>query len=419
MSRRRELTWSALGLLVISGFLNYFDRSNLSVGAGQIQKELRLDSLQLGMLFSAFFWTYALMQLLLIAGWLVERFNVCWILAGGFFLWSGATAATGAAHAFAVVFGFRLVLGIGESIAYPSYSRLLANFFPEERRGIGNALIDAGTKLGPALGTLLGGWLMIIYGWRAFFVGLGAGSLLWLVPWILLMPHGKGAETIEHPEAMPSAWDILRQRAAIFTALGLFCSNYFWYFLITWLPLYLQTERHLSAARMTAVASSAYFAIAFSATISGWLSDHLIARGSTPNGVRKAFAGIGLTLSTIILPVALVDNPDVATVLLLVACFCFGIYTANVFAITQTLAGPRASGKWTSLQNGFANFAGVTAPWLTGWIVQRTGQYYWAFVVAAAVVLAGAAIFVFGIERIEPVRWPRRQTASLSSAKSS
>ena len=109
------------------------------------------------MLFSAFFWTYALMQLLLISGWLVDRFNVCWILAGGFFLWSGATAATGAAHAFAMVFGLRLVLGIGESIAYPSYSRLLANYFPEQRRGIANALIDAGTKLGPALGTLLGG----------------------------------------------------------------------------------------------------------------------------------------------------------------------------------------------------------------------------------------------------------------------
>src|SRR5215469_18785487 len=111
MIRRRELTWSALGLLVVSGFLNYFDRSNLSVGANQIQKELNLNTLQLGMLFSAFFWTYALMQLLLISGWLVERFNVCWIFAAGFFLWSSATAFTGAARAFATVFALRLLLG--------------------------------------------------------------------------------------------------------------------------------------------------------------------------------------------------------------------------------------------------------------------------------------------------------------------
>ena len=407
MTRAAQLTWRALVLLVISGFLNYFDRSNLSVGAGQIQRELHLDALQLGMLLSAFFWTYALMQVLLIAGWLVERFNVCWILAGGFFLWSGATAVTGAARTFSVMFGLRLLLGVGESIAYPSYSRLLANYFPEERLGVANALIDAGTKLGPALGTLLGGWLMIVYGWRVFFVGLGAGSLIWLIPWLLWMPRGKGAEMREHPESMPGAWDILRQRAAVCTALGLFCSNYFWYFLVTWLPLYLQNERHFSTGRMTAVASSAYFAIALSATASGWLSDHLIARGSPANRVRKTFAGIGLTLSTIILPVAIVKDPGVATVLLLVACFCFGLYTANVFAITQTLAGPRASGKWTSLQNGFANFAGGTAPWLTGWIVKETGEYYWAFVVAAAVALASAGFYVVGIRRIEPVKWAK------------
>jgi MFS family permease len=408
MKRSRELTWGALGLLVFSGFLNYFDRSNLSVGAGQIQKELHLNPLQLGMLLSAFFWTYALMQLLLVAGWLVERFNVCWILAGGFFLWSGATAVTGAAHAFATVFALRLALGIGESVAYPSYSRLLANYFPEQRRGVANALIDAGTKMGPALGTLLGGWLMIIYGWRVFFVALGAGSLIWLIPWLLMMPHGKGAETREHPEAVPTVWEILRQRAAVCTALGLFCTNYFWYFLITWLPLYLQNERHFSAGRMTTVASAAYFAIAFSAVLSGALSDHLIARGASTTKVRKSFAGIGLTLATIILPVAVVKSADVAVVLLIAACFCFGIYTASVFAITQTLAGPRAAGKWTSLQNGFANFAGVTAPTVTGWIVYETGEYYWAFVAAAAVALVGAGIFVFGIQKIEPVRWARR-----------
>jgi predicted MFS family arabinose efflux permease len=229
--------------------------------------------------------------------------------------------------------------------------------------------------------------------------------LLWLIPWLLWMPHGKGADTREHPERMPTAWDILSQPSALCTALGLFCSNYFWYFLITWLPLYLQNERHFSTGRMATVASIAYFAIALSATISGFVSDHWIARGASPNRVRKTFAGVGLTLSTIILPVALVENANTATALLLVACFCFGIYTANVYAITQTLAGPRAAGKWTSLQNGFANFAGVVAPWLTGWIVNRTGQFYWAFMVAAAIVLAAAGIFVFGIKRIEPVRW--------------
>jgi ACS family D-galactonate transporter-like MFS transporter len=406
-SRAPSLTWGALVLLAISGFLNYFDRANLSVGAAQIQSELQLTSYQLGLLLSAFFWTYALMQLFLIAGWLADRFNVFWILAAGFFLWSGATAVTGATRTFAMMFGLRLVLGVGESIAYPCYSRILANYFPEHHRGLANALIDAGTKLGPAGGTLLGGLLMAKYGWRAFFVGLGAGSLIWLIPWIWWMPRGEGAGRQEHPEAMPTALQILSQRAAIFSALGLFCSNYYWYFLLTWLPYYLQSARHFSAGRMATTAASAYFLIAFSAVMAGHISDRLIARGASANRVRKTCAGIGLTFSTIILPVAVVRDAGTATVFLMLACFSFGIYTANVFAITQTLAGPRAAGKWTSLQNGFANLAGVSAPWLTGFIVQRTGEYFWAFVVAAAVVLTGAAIFVFAIGRLEPVKWGR------------
>src|SRR5580698_4283102 len=140
-----SLTWGALVLLAVSGFLNYFDRANLSVGASQVQSELHLTSYQLGLLLSAFFWSYALMQLFLIAGWLADRFNVCWILAAGFFLWSGATAVTGATRTFAMMFALRLVLGIGESIAYPSYSRIIANYFPEHHRGLANAVIDAGT----------------------------------------------------------------------------------------------------------------------------------------------------------------------------------------------------------------------------------------------------------------------------------
>src|ERR1700693_1219565 len=164
--------WRVLALLVLSGFINYIDRSNLSIGATEIQSELHLTDLDLGKLFGAFYWTYALFQLLVIAGWLVDRFNVCWVLAGGFFLWSGAMGSTGMARSFVVLFSLRLLLGMGASIAYPSYSRLLANHFPEHHRGLANAMIDAGTKSGPALGALVGAYLIHEYGWRDPFVGL-------------------------------------------------------------------------------------------------------------------------------------------------------------------------------------------------------------------------------------------------------
>jgi len=397
--------WIVLALLVVSGFLNYVDRANLSVGATNIQNELHLSNVHLGLMLSAFFWTYACFQLFAIAGWLVDRFNVCWVLAIGFFLWSGATAVTGMARVFGVMFALRLVLGMGESVAYPAYSRILANTFPEHHRGFANALIDAGTKAGPALGTLLGGLLMARFGWRAFFVALGAGTLLWLVPWYIWMPRGKGVESREDPSSVPDVIDILRHRPARFTAIGLFCSNYFWYFLITWLPAYFEKERHFPKTRMAYIVSMAFFATALSSAASGWLSDRWIARGATPTRARKTFAGTGLVLSTMILPVCIVRDEHLAMALLMLTSLSFGLFTANSFAMTQTLAGPRAAGKWTGLQNGVANLAGVAAPWLTGWVVQETGEFYLAFVIAAAMVLAAAACFVIGIGPIRQVEW--------------
>ena len=408
MTRRTALSaaeWRVLLLLVISGFLNYFDRSNLSAGATDIQHELHLNSYQLGVLLSAFFRTYAAFQLFGLAGWLVDRFNVCWILAAGFLLWSAATALTGAAQTFELVFGLRLLLGMGESIAYPSYSRILANNFPEHHRGLANAVIDAGTKLGPALGTLLGGLLMAIYGWRVFFMVLGFSSLVWLVPWLVWMPRGTGVAARQDPAGIPSVGAILKQRSAWFSAIGLFCTNYIWYFLLTWLPPYLESERHFSKQRMAWVGSAAYFAVAISGVTAGWLSDRLIAHGRTPTLVRKSFCGIGLLLSTLILPVSVIEDNRIAMTLLMVACLSYGLFSANLFAMTQTLAGPRAAGKWTGMQNGFGNLAGVAAPWLTGFIVEQTGRFYLAFLVAAVVALLGAACFVFGIGPIRQVNW--------------
>jgi ACS family D-galactonate transporter-like MFS transporter len=397
--------WRVLLLLVFSALLNYFDRSNLSVGATNIQAELHISNYYLGKLLSAFFWTYAAFQLFFIAGWLVDRFNVCWVYAIGFFIWSGATAITGMAKAFGVMFALRLLLGMGESVAYPSYSRILATSFPEHHRGFANALIDAGTKGGPALGTLLGGLLMARFGWRAFFLALGFGSFLWLIPWLYWMPRGKAVAARVDRGDIPGMASILRQRSVWFSSFGVFCTNYFWYFLITWLPPYLEKERHFSKSKMAIVGSLAFLAISVSAVICGWISDRLIAGGGSPTRVRKGFTGTGLVLSTIILPVCVVRDETTAMALLMFACLSYGLFSANLWAMTQTMAGPRAAGKWTSLQNGVGNLAGVAAPWLTGWVVQQTGQFYWAFVVAAAIVLAGAGMFVLGVGPIREVEF--------------
>jgi MFS family permease len=400
--------WRVLILLLLSALINYIDRTTLSVAATDIQRELHLTNTQLGALQSAFFASYALCQLSFLAGWVVGRFHVGWVLACGFFLWSGATAMTGAATVFVTIFSLRLLLGIGESVSFPSYSRILASEYPEHHRGFANAMIDAGTKVGPALGILVGGLLVSQVGWRIFFFVLGGGSLLWLLPWAAWMPRGKDVSSREDPSEIPSIGAILSERSAWFTAFGLFCGNYYWYFLITWLPAYLEKERHFPKAKMALFGWLPFLAIAASCVFSGWLSDRMIARGNSPTRVRKSFAGTGLTFATLLIPVVLVRDPNLAIGLLILACVSYGVYTSNLWAITQSLAGPRAAGKWTSFQNGFGNLAGVLAPFLTGLVVDRTGEFYLAFVVAAGFALAGAGMFVFGVGPIVEVNFPRR-----------
>jgi MFS transporter, ACS family, D-galactonate transporter len=366
---------------------------------------------QLGMLLSAFFATYATSQLFMISGWFVDRFDVKVVFAAGFCIWSAATGMTGLAHSFAMIYGLRLLLGVGESIAFPSYSRILAIQYPEHHRGLANAIVDAGTKTGPALGTLLGGLFMARFGWRPFFLTLAGLSLLWLIPWFRWMPRTTVSDRLNDRAGQVGIVEILTKRSAWFSAAALFCSNYFWYFLVTWLPPYLEKERHFSKSKMAVFGSASYLAIAASTMLCGWVTDRLIARGGSPTRIRKTAAGLGLSLSTIILPVAIVRNENIAMALLVTSCLCYGIFAPNLFAMTQTMAGPRAAGKWTGFQNGFGNLAGVAAPWFTGWAVQQTGQFYVAFLVAAIMALSAAVLYVFGVGPIRQVDFRPRLRA--------
>src|SRR5437773_9098365 len=167
-------------LLALSAFINFVDRGNLSAAAPLLKTELVLSDVKLGILLAAFFWSYAMFQIA--SGWLVDHVDVKWMLAGGFFLWSVATAATGLAGGFALLLVARLVLGVGESVVYPSYSKILARYFPEDRRGFANSVIITGFYAGPAFGLFFGGILMGRFGWRSFFLVLGLLSLAWLLP---------------------------------------------------------------------------------------------------------------------------------------------------------------------------------------------------------------------------------------------
>jgi ACS family D-galactonate transporter-like MFS transporter len=405
----------AVALLAISVFINYIDRGSLSIAAPALKDELQLSASQLGILLSSFFWTYASFQIF--SGWLVDRFNVNWVLAAGFLIWSSATAATSAAHSFTMLLALRLLLGAGESVAFPSYSKILAKHCPEILRGRANAFISSGVAAGPAFGIFFGAMLMARYGWRPFFVGLGLLSLLWLLPWAMYMPVGPGLAVSSTARA-PGILEILEQRSAWGTFFGLFAYNYLSYFLLTWLPSYLVHERHFSMQKMGGIGGAAYLILAISALVSGWISDFWIARGGTPTRVRKTFTALGLALSSIFCfaVVAFAFDEWLATLFLFLTCASAGMCTSNLWAITQTLAGPQAAGKWTGLQNFLGNLAGIVSPALTGFVVDRTGHFFWAFAVTAGVLLGGAVSWAFVVGSVEPVQWESQSADTADSA---
>ena len=203
----------------------------------------------------------------------------------------------------------------------------------------------------------------------------------------------------------PSFAEILSKRDAWGTFLGLFCGNYIWYFLLTWLPFYLVRERHFTIEQMALVGSLPFFGIATTSVIGGYLSDNWIAKGGSPTRIRKMFVVGGLILVNIMLPAVLIKDNNTAMVVLMVASLCFGFYSSNLWAITQTRAGPVASGKWTGMQNGIGNLAGVVAPTVTGIVVDKTGEFFLAFVAAGVVSILGAACFWFVVGPVKPIPW--------------
>ena len=401
--------WVIVVLLLLSVCINYIDRGSLSVAAPLLKEEFSLGPTQLGYLLSAFFWSYTLCQL--VVGWLVDRYDVKWVYAVGFLLWSLAMAATGWVNSFTALFAARLMLGIGESVFLPSVSKIVVRLFPAERRGLPNALVDVGTKIGPFLSTLIGGLFIKSYGWRALFIGVGLGSMLWLLPWLISMPSDRDRGE-QKRVAGPGMMEILSRREAWGTSLGMFTLGYAWVFLLTWLPSYLIKERNYSMEQMAVFGSLPFLGMAVATLTGGWASDRWIAQGYTPTFVRKTFAVAGLLLcGGLMLPAAFVADPSLSLGLLIASSVSLGLFTSNVWAITQTLSGAEAAGKWTGIQNFIGNLGGVISPIIAGVIVEQTGSFFLAFAAAAGMLVLGAMSYLLLVPKVVPLVWSSTERA--------
>ncbi len=390
-------------LLGIAIFINYVDRGNLATAGPLIKTEMGLTNTQFGLLVSAFFWTYAPAQLL--AGWLAQRYCSYRVLAAGLALWAVATMLVGVAQGFMALLVLRLVLGLGESAAFPCASKLITDHVPPERFGQANAATAVGLSIGPAFGTYAGGLLMASWGWRSSFILFGAASLLWLVPWLSLK---RDAPRIHESVAPgPSILEIARRRPAIVAALGHFTINYSFYFMLAWLPIYLVRVHGLSMVEMATLGGFFYLVTAVSSIAFGYLSDRWIAAGATTNRARKTMLVGGLLTTAGCMIAAAYGSAPVAIGALFVSSIASGATSANLFATGQTLAGPSAAGRWIGFQNCIGNLSGIIAPALTGWLVDRNGNFGAAFAIAAGVALFGVLCWSLLLGRIEMVDWSR------------
>ena len=401
----KPLYWIALALLVTSVSINYADRGNLGVAATSIERELHLTQGHLGLLLGAFSITYAVFQIL--AGKLIDRWNVNWVYAGAFLLWSGATGLTGLSKTFLDIFCLRLLLGAGESVAYPAYSKMIAISFPEQLRGTANGLIDAGSKLGPALGVLLGVKIIGWFSWRGMFLIIGAASLVWLIPWCLIASRLPGKRVARSAAAWtPSYRQIMSKRALWGTALGLFGGNYTWFFFLNWLPYYFENDRHYTHDRLAIIGSLPFWTVAASSTSFGLFADWLIRRGRNPGSIRQRFVCFGLLGCCIfMLPAVMVSQQVAANSLLLLAFICMGAWSSNHWAFTQLLSGPQAAGKWTGLQNCLGNFAGVVGPYVSGIVLEATHSFFAPFAIACTVLVFAVAGYWIVVEKPVEISW--------------
>lgn len=410
-----RLPYALVALLSAALLINYVDRGSVSIAAPLLQKELHLTAGQLGWVLSGFFWAYVLAQPCM--GWLADRLGAARVLAAGFALWSVATLFSGLSGGIVGLVLLRLLMGVGESVTYPSALALLAQRVEDRHRARATGVFQLGGVLGPAIGAFVGGLVMVHYGWRAMFVTLGLASLLWIIPWSRQLRAAPSVAAIAATRATtaPKFSDILRQRTLWSTMLGNFCSNYAFYFVFTWLPSYLVQERGMSLRSMTGLTSSIYLVDAASVLATGWLLDKWIQRGVSASRAYKtalalSSAGVGASLLA-----ASVAGPASAVMLLLAAGLMDGLNSPSVCALTQRFAGPLATGRWMGVQNAVGNTSGIVAPIVTGQLVQMSGHYTVALWVAGGVALLGLVAWLVLVPPVEPVDWRCGSAAALPS----
>ena len=401
MTAPRGTVRALMILLGAAVFLNYVDSGAIAVAAPLMKGELGLTATGFGTAVSAFFWVYVPVQF--VAGWLCDRISVYRLMAWGVILWAASTLLMGFVGGFLSLMVLRVLLGVGESIIFPGSSKIIARHVPAESRGMANAWCALGLSLGPAVGTLAGGLILAELGWRAIFIAFGLATFLWLIPWARLVRQ-LPVVADDGVRSAPPIGPLLRRWSLWAMGIGHGTSNFAFYFLLAFTPLYLVQQRGLSIEMMTLLATLGYAAQGAAAMAVGAWSDRWTRSGRSEASIRRALLAAGQLVSA----AAIVAIPFVTTlpaigVLLCVAGIAIACIPTNIYAVAQMFAGAKASGTWVGIQNGIGNVpSGIVGPIIFGMVIDRSG-YDNAFYLAAAVSAAGGLWWMLVLPRIEPI----------------
>lgn len=425
--------WVILAMLFAITTINYADRATISIAGPEIKKELGLSAVQMGFIFSAFAWSYVVAQLP--GGWLLDRFGSKITYFFSIFLWSTFTLFTGAAGFFAggaavaVLFALRMLVGAAEAPSFPGNSRIASAWFPTHERGLAAAVFNSAQYFATVLFAPIMGWLVHNYGWHSVFYVMGALGILMAFVWLKTIygpkEHpGINAEELRYIQEGGALVDLesgsrIKQAAQVNTLacikellsnrmllgvyIGQYCITTLTYFFLTWFPVYLVQERHMTILKAGFVASLPAIAGFLGGIFGGWLSDRLAKAGYSLSVSRKVPIVFGMLMSTSMIGCNYIEADILVVAVMSLAFFGKGVGALG-WAVVSDTSPKEAGGLSGALFNTFGNTAGITTPIVIGYIVEATGSFAGALVFVGANAALAIACYLFVVGDIKRVK---------------
>jgi MFS transporter, ACS family, D-galactonate transporter len=415
--------WGIALLLGFGVLVNYFDRVNLSVSQQALTDTFGISAVTFGYLSSFYNWPYAALQLP--CGLLLDRFGVRRVGRISTVIWSLASFGAAAATRIQALFAARFLLGIGEAPTFPANAKAVGYWFPQQERSLATAMFDSAAKFAPGIGVPIIGIFSLHFGWRWSFAATGLVSLVYFALFYVFYRNPSedaaltgaernfiakgGAQPEDQVRAAKGAplLYLLKQPKVWGLALGFASYNYTFYLLLAWLPSYLSTALHVDLFHSVLYSSVPWlFAGVIDLSIGGLLVDGLIQRGWNPVRVRQVVLIGGTSLGLGIFGATQSLTPWAAVFWISISLGGLSAASPVGWSIPSLIAPRESVGTLGGIMNLANQLAGIAAPIVTGYILNATHSFSWAFGAAAAFLVIGIAGYVFLLGRIVPIPEP-------------